>query len=88
MRQGKSFENTELFTKEQILWLFESNFQIYKPFYGVTNTYPNKDPYTIYTAMITDPLIMWIPRIIWPSKPTGAEYTTTTAIQRSVKKKL
>lgn len=86
MRQGKSFENTELFTKEQILWLFESNFQIYKPFYGVTNTYPNKDPYTIYTAMITDPLIMWIPRIIWPSKPTGAEYTTTTAIQRSVKK--
>lgn len=65
---------------DDYLYTLESNFDIYKTYYGVVNVYPDK--YGLYwgEATIISPLIMWIPRFAWADKPTLAEYPTMISI--------
>ena len=65
------------------VYTLESNFDIYKTFYGIVNTYPEKYDYYYGEALIGSPIIMWIPRIIWKEKPRGGEYPLTIAIQKA-----
>lgn len=87
MRQGVRTGNiTDLsgFDFDDIIYALESNFDIYKPYYGLVQTYPQKYDHTMGGSMIVDTLAMWIPRAIWPGKPLATEQTMVVALMNSV----
>ena len=68
---------------ENFVYTLESNFDIYKTYYGVVQTYPSKENFWYGQAVVASPVIMWIPRFIWPDKPLGTEYPLTIGIMKS-----
>src|SRR5699024_1214509 len=46
------------------------NFRIYKTYYGVIKAVPNLTPYLYGRQMIIYTIIMFVPRALWPTKPT------------------
>lgn len=82
MRKGQTVSMEE-FDDNTLVYTLESNFNIYQTYYGVVNTYPGQHGYYYGQAVIASPIIMWIPRIIWPSKPRGEEYPMAVAIMKS-----
>lgn len=46
------------------------NFRIYKTYYGIIKAVPNMTNYMCGQQMIVYTLIMFVPRIIWPGKPS------------------
>lgn len=82
VRSGKKVE-FEGFSIENISYTLESNFNIYKTYYGVVGTYPEKADYFYGQACFVYPFIMWIPRSIWPDKPYGTEYPAGQALLKS-----
>lgn len=73
----------EGFNAENVSFTLESNFNIYKSFYGVVGTYPSKADYFYGQACFVYPFIMWIPRYVWPSKPYGIQYPAGQAMLKS-----
>lgn len=68
---------------DNFIYTLESNFDIYKTYYGVVQTYPSKENFWYGQAVIASPIIMWIPRFVWPEKPLGTEYPLTIGIMKS-----
>ena len=83
VRTGGAYAN-QGFSCKDIIYSLKSNFDIYQPYYGLVSKYPSEYPFTHGRSMIVDTLAMWIPRIIWPNKPTGEEQTMTIALMNSV----
>lgn len=83
VRNGGTYSNQD-FSWEDIVYSLKSNFDIYQPYYGLVSKYPSKYSFTYGRSMIVDTVSMWVPRIIWPNKPTGAEQTMTIAVMNSV----
>lgn len=83
VRLGKKVD-TSSFGMNSIIYSLKSNFDIYKPFYGLVNKYPSQYNYTVGGSMLKDTLSMWIPRAIWKNKPTSMEQTEVIALMNSV----
>ena len=69
---------------ENITYALESNFDIYKPFYGIVSKYPSEFSYTYGRALIGETITMFVPRAIWPNKPLAENSSVLMAIRRSV----
>lgn len=82
MRSGENATVQKVET-DNFIYTLESNFDIYKTYYGVVQTYPSKEDFWYGQAIIASPIIMWIPRFIWPDKPLGTEYPLTIGIMKS-----
>lgn len=82
MRSGKSAKMNKI-ENDNFIYTLESNFDIYKTYYGVVQTYPSKENFWYGQAVIASPIIMWIPRFIWADKPLGNEYPLTIGIMKS-----
>lgn len=82
MKSGDSATIKKLDSKD-FTYTLESNFDIYKTYYGVVKTYPEKEDYWYGQAVFASPIIMWIPRYVWPDKPLGSEYPLTIGIMKS-----
>ena len=82
MRSGQTV-SMEGINNDRFVYTLESNFDIYKTYYGIVNVYPGKYGYYYGQAVIGSPIIMWIPRIIWPDKPKGDEYPMTISVMNS-----
>lgn len=82
MRSGESAK-VEKIENDNFIYTLESNFDIYKTYYGVVQTYPSKENFWYGQAVIASPIIMWIPRFIWADKPLGNEYPLTMGIMKS-----
>lgn len=67
-----------------IIYALESNFDIYKTFYGIVDNYPKYYNYTFGRSMFFETIIMFIPRMFWPSKPLALDASVVLAIRRSV----
>lgn len=83
IRSGESLD-FKGFDSENIVYTLESNFDIYKTYYGVVAKYPCKYDYWYGEAIFVSPIVMWIPRFIWPEKPTGGEYPLTLSMKRAI----
>lgn len=83
MRSGKS-SDFEGFSIENIAFTLESNFNIYQPFYGLVEHYPNDFDFTYGQAMFVYPFIMLIPRAIWADKPMGSDYPISVATKKTI----
>ncbi len=75
--------NWDSFGIEQIVYALETNFNIYKPFYGLVNTYPLRYSYTYGQSMIFDTITHFIPRAIWSNKPLAKYSTMAIAMKNS-----
>lgn len=53
-------------TFDEMLW---DNLRIYKNFYGMVGVIPDVYPFVYGQQIILGPLLMFVPRIIWPGKP-------------------
>lgn len=73
MRSGQSV-TYEAVDEDRFIYTLESNFDIYKTYYGVVGVYPEKYSYYYGKAMFVSPVIMWIPRYFWNEKPKPEEY--------------
>lgn len=82
MRSGES-ATVKKIDNDNFIYTLESNFDIYKTYYGVVQTYPSKEDFWYGQAVIASPVIMWIPRFVWPDKPLGTEYPLTIGIMKS-----
>lgn len=82
MRSGENATLKKV-ESDNFIYTLESNFDIYKTYYGVVQTYPSKENFWYGQAVIASPVIMWIPRFIWPDKPLGTEYPLTIGIMKS-----
>ena len=82
MRSGES-ATVKKIDNDNFIYTLESNFDIYKTYYGVVQTYPSKEDFWYGQAVIASPVIMWIPRFIWADKPLGTEYPLTIGIKKS-----
>lgn len=82
MRSGESAK-VEKIENDNFIYTLESNFDIYKTYYGVVRTYPSKEDFWYGQAVVASPIIMWIPRFIWADKPLGNEYPLTIGIMKS-----
>lgn len=87
IRRGDSV-SFQGFTIDNIAYTLKSNFNIYQPFYGVVEKYPDQYNYYYGQACFVYPFIMWIPRFIWHGKPAGDEYPATIAVKRAVSDKV
>lgn len=85
IRQGQSAEFDGI-NNDNITYTLQSNFDIYKTYYGIVDNYPTKYDYWYGEVIFVSPLIMWVPRFIWPSKPHGDAYPTTISIKNAVGK--
>ena len=72
MRAGEGSSAYDSFTTNDIFDPFYSNFTLYKTFYGVVETFPDKHQYQLGRGMILGTLILFIPRALWPEKPREA----------------
>ena len=82
MRSGENATLKKV-ESDNFIYTLESNFDIYKTYYGVVQTYPSKENFWYGQAVIASPIIMWIPRFVWPEKPLGTEYPLTIGIMKS-----
>lgn len=82
MRAGENATVQKVET-DNFIYTLESNFDIYKTYYGVVQTYPSKEDFWYGQAVVASPIIMWIPRFVWPDKPLGTEYPLTIGIMKS-----
>lgn len=49
--------------------MFWDNLRIYKNFYGMVGAIPDRVPFAYFLQMGVAPLVMVVPRIVWPGKP-------------------
>jgi len=82
LRTGEEI-NWGSFNIKQILYALETNFNIYKPFYGLVTHYPSLYSYTLGKSMIWETLTHFIPRAIWPNKPLAKYSTVAIAMKNS-----
>lgn len=82
LRTGSITEWSE-FSFDDVLYALETNFNIYKPFYGLVTHYPSQYSYTLGSSMIYDTITHFIPRAIWPSKPLAIYSTMAVAMKNS-----
>ena len=68
LRSGIEIEWSK-FGGEAISYAIKGNFDIYQPFYGMVEVIPQYRQYSYGKEMFIYTLVMFIPRIIWPSKP-------------------
>ena len=66
-----------------ISYTFKSNFDIYQTFYAIVDYYPQKADFYYGKTVFMSPVIMWIPRFVWPEKPRGIEYPSGVAIEKA-----
>lgn len=52
--------------------MMETNFDLFKTYYGTLADVPQKVSYTYGEAIILDPIIYVIPRILWKGKPSAS----------------
>lgn len=77
-------EDTELTVEgDDILYTLESNFDIYKPFYGLVMKYPSVYDFTLGQSTIIDTIAMWVPRSIWSGKPLPEDTAVPLGIRHS-----
>lgn len=71
VRAGAGITNDALFTfsPQMILDIFIENFSIFKTFYGLVWNIPKEMGYTLGKEIILYTAVMFVPRLIWPSKP-------------------
>lgn len=82
IRNGSAFE--WYFDLDTILATFETNFNLYQPYYGVVAHYPKDYSFTLGEGMIFDTLITFVPRAIWPGKPLARDFASLRAIRQSM----
>lgn len=82
IRNGSAFE--WYFDWDTILATFETNFNLYQPYYGVVAHYPKDYSFTLGEGMIFDTLITFVPRAIWPAKPLARDFASLRAIRQSM----
>lgn len=83
IRSGSSAE-FDGFSNDNIAFTLESNFNIYQPYYAIIDKYPSRYDYWYGQALFVYPVIMWVPRLVWPDKPRGAEYPLTISMKKAV----
>lgn len=83
LRSGNKQTTSEI-NSGAISDMMESNFEIYKPFYGLVVKYNETYAFTLGKSMVWDTIINWIPRAIWPGKPLAADQTQPIGIKQSV----
>lgn len=81
LRTGETAEVS--LATDDILYTLESNFDIYKPFYGLVARYPSIYNFTWGRSTIVDTLAMWIPRSIWSSKPLPEDTAVPMGIRNA-----
>lgn len=69
VKQGAAVEY-EL-TATDFINMLSTNFDIYKPYYGLVANCPEKFEHTMGRGMILEPIKSLIPRAIWKNKDTG-----------------
>lgn len=71
MRAGNGIGNSinSIIQVKYITSVIIDNFSIYKTYYGIVQNIPSLMNYTYGKLMFMYTLIMFIPRVIWPSKP-------------------
>lgn len=71
MRAGNGIGNSinSIMQFEYITSVIIDNFSIFKTYYGIVQNIPSIMDYTFGKLMFMYTLIMFIPRVIWPSKP-------------------
>lgn len=55
--------------------MLSTNFDIYKPYYGLVNNCPEKFSYTLGHGLFVESIASLIPRALWKDKYTGASMT-------------
>ena len=83
IRRGEK-ANFDGFSIQNIGFTLESNFNIYQSFYAIVDNYPQNYNHTYGQATLVYPVIMWIPRFIWPEKPLGKDYPISQATINSI----
>ena len=83
LRTGNSTDWSS-FGVDNIMYALESNFDIYKTFYGIVSHYPSDYSYTFGKAMFIETIAMFIPRVFWPNKPLAINASIALAVRRSV----
>lgn len=86
LRTGNNQKKVEI-NSNAISNMMESNFEIYKPFYGVVIQYTDIFDYTLGKSMVWDTVINWIPRAVWPNKPLAADQTQPVGLKKAVSAK-
>ncbi|MDR2993007.1 MAG: O-antigen polysaccharide polymerase Wzy family protein [Bacillus cereus] len=84
LRTGEQLQMEATMDNNDIAYTLESNFNIYQPFYGVAEKYPMTYNYTLGRVMLGDAFILWIPRLVWPSKPRGDETNMSITMKNSI----
>lgn len=65
----KSGDNVEYkIEMSDFIAMLSTNFDIYKPYYGLVENCPQKFDYTLGKGMIVESIQSLIPRILWPNK--------------------
>ncbi|OIN58796.1 O-antigen polymerase [Arsenicibacter rosenii] len=82
LRSGEK-ANSSLSTTD-FIYTLESNFDLYKPFYGLMMNYPDKYDFTLGKSLIIDTFTLWIPRAFWHNKPLAQDMTMVVGIRHSV----
>lgn len=82
LRLGNAY-NLHEFGIDDITYALYSNFNIYQIYYGAVSTIPGKIKFA-GIKMFTDSLAIFIPRIIWKSKPLAEEHIQFKLIAKSV----
>jgi len=84
LRTGEQVEVGATISNNDVANTLESNFNIYKPVYGVANKYPFTYDYTLGRLMFGDTFVLWIPRLVWSSKPRGEEMAGALILKQSI----
>ena len=64
--------------------VFDSDFTVFKPFYGIIEHFPKDMPFQYGKEMLLYTFVMIIPRVIWPGKPDALQkMVVTTAVSET-----
>lgn len=74
--RGRDFRQVvseQLFSMDAFMAVFESDFSIYKVFYGIVNVIPETTEYLLGKGIFGYTIALIVPRAIWPGKPDAPE---------------
>lgn len=76
-------ENSMSFTTDDIANTMVTNFDIYKPYYGLVANCPHNYDYSFGKGIFYDSAITLIPRILWKNKPEESDAAMVNAIKNT-----
>lgn len=76
-------EESMTFTSEDVVNTMVTNFDIYKPYYGLVANCPEYYDYSYGKGIFYDTFIALIPRFVWKNKPEEEEMSMSAAIKNT-----